>query len=120
MARIDGTEEFCGDQVQTKSGQKNLAEHPQLPQPLLSRLTLQTPHQLRCPSLDPLQPLNVFFVVRGPKLDTALERAIKARKMKPQGWERIYPSKKVGDKKHSEDLTELAGLIYEERLDLLT
>ncbi|PKU44312.1 hypothetical protein llap_5399 [Limosa lapponica baueri] len=39
-----------------------MAEHPQLPQPLLSRLTLQTPHQLRCPSLDPPQPLNVFFV----------------------------------------------------------
>ena len=40
--------------------------------------------------------------------------------MKPQGWELIYPSKKVVDRKHPEDLTELAGLIYEDRLDLLT
>jgi len=29
-------------------------------------------------------------------------------------------STKVVDKKHPEDLTQLAGLIYEERLDLLT
>ncbi|PKU44635.1 hypothetical protein llap_5071 [Limosa lapponica baueri] len=46
------------------------AEHLQLPQRLLTRLVLQTPHQLRCPSLDTLQPLNVFPFLRGPKLKT--------------------------------------------------
>jgi len=45
-------------------------EQPQLPQLLLIRLVLQTPHQPRCP---PLQPLNVFLVVRGPKLTTVLK-----------------------------------------------
>ncbi|KAK4821921.1 hypothetical protein QYF61_004924 [Mycteria americana] len=49
------------------------AEQPQLPQPLLIRLVLQTLHQLRCPSLDTLQPLNVSLVVRGPKLNTGFE-----------------------------------------------
>ena len=48
-------------------------EQPQLPQPLLTRLVLQTPHQPRCPSLDMIQPLNVLLVVRGPELNTALE-----------------------------------------------
>ncbi|KAK4827930.1 hypothetical protein QYF61_022378 [Mycteria americana] len=50
-----------------------LAKQPQLPQPLLIRLLLQTLHQLRCPSLDTLQHLNVSLVVRGPKLNTVLE-----------------------------------------------
>ncbi|KAK4821425.1 hypothetical protein QYF61_019703 [Mycteria americana] len=45
----------------------------QLPQPLLIRLLLQTLHQLRCPSLDTLQHLNVSLVVRGPKLNTVFE-----------------------------------------------
>ncbi|KAK4817646.1 hypothetical protein QYF61_023236 [Mycteria americana] len=49
------------------------AKQPQLPQPLLIRLVLQTLHQLRCPSLDTLQPLNVSLGVRGPKLNTAFE-----------------------------------------------
>ncbi|KAK4814017.1 hypothetical protein QYF61_004647 [Mycteria americana] len=49
------------------------AEQPQVPQPLLIRLLLQTLHQLRCPSLDTLQPLNVPLVVGGPKLNTAFE-----------------------------------------------
>ncbi|KAK4819252.1 hypothetical protein QYF61_000463 [Mycteria americana] len=49
------------------------AKQPQFPQPLLIRLVLQTLHQLRCPSLDTLQPLNVSLVVRGPKLNTAFE-----------------------------------------------
>ncbi|KAK4824820.1 hypothetical protein QYF61_019670 [Mycteria americana] len=49
------------------------AKQPQLPQPLLIRLVLQTLHQLRCPSLDTLQPLNIPLVVRGPKLNTAFE-----------------------------------------------
>ena len=33
----------------------------QLPQLLLIRLVLQTPHQFCCPSLDTLQDLNVFL-----------------------------------------------------------
>ncbi|KAK4821927.1 hypothetical protein QYF61_004930 [Mycteria americana] len=49
------------------------AKQPQLPQPLLIRLVLQTLHQLRCPSLDTLQHLNVSLVVRGPKLNTGFE-----------------------------------------------
>ncbi|KAK4829045.1 hypothetical protein QYF61_001850 [Mycteria americana] len=52
------------------------AKQPQLPQPLLIRLVLQTLHQLRCPSLDSLQHLNVSLVVRGPKLNTGFEDAI--------------------------------------------
>ncbi|KAK4826165.1 hypothetical protein QYF61_005738 [Mycteria americana] len=49
------------------------AKQPQFPQPLLIRLLLQTLHQLRCPSLDTLQHLNVSLVVRGPKLNTVFE-----------------------------------------------
>ncbi|KAK4816275.1 hypothetical protein QYF61_014347, partial [Mycteria americana] len=49
------------------------AKHPQFPQPLLIRLVFQTLHQLRCPSLDMLQPLNVSLVGRGPKLNTVFE-----------------------------------------------
>ncbi|KAK4815741.1 hypothetical protein QYF61_006779 [Mycteria americana] len=49
------------------------AKQPQFPQPLLIRLVLQTLHQLCCPSLDTLQPLNVSLGVRGPKLNTAFE-----------------------------------------------
>ncbi|KAK4826319.1 hypothetical protein QYF61_007404 [Mycteria americana] len=49
------------------------AKQSQLPQPLLIRLLLQTLHQLRCPSLDTLQHLNVSLVVGGPKLNTVLE-----------------------------------------------
>ncbi|KAK4817737.1 hypothetical protein QYF61_026537 [Mycteria americana] len=49
------------------------AKQPQLPQPLLIRLLLQTLHQLCCPSLDTLQHLNVSLVARGPKLNTVFE-----------------------------------------------
>ncbi|KAK4827479.1 hypothetical protein QYF61_018779 [Mycteria americana] len=49
------------------------AKQPQFPQPLLIRLLLQTLHQLRCPSLDTLQHLNVSLVVGGPKLNTGFE-----------------------------------------------
>ncbi|KAK4818284.1 hypothetical protein QYF61_010426 [Mycteria americana] len=49
------------------------AEQPQFPQPLLTRLLLQTLHQLRCPSLDTLQHLSVSLVVGGPKLNTVFE-----------------------------------------------
>ncbi|KAK4813546.1 LOW QUALITY PROTEIN: hypothetical protein QYF61_009589 [Mycteria americana] len=45
----------------------------QFPQPLPISLVLQTLHQLCCPSLDMLQPLNVSLVVRGPTLNTAFE-----------------------------------------------
>ncbi|KAK4817189.1 LOW QUALITY PROTEIN: hypothetical protein QYF61_003582, partial [Mycteria americana] len=49
------------------------AEQPQVPQPLPISLVLQTLPQLRCPSLDTLQPLNVSLGVRGPTLNTAFE-----------------------------------------------
>ncbi|KAK4815239.1 hypothetical protein QYF61_022886 [Mycteria americana] len=49
------------------------AEQPQVPQPLPISLVLQTLPQLRCPSLDSLQPLNVPLGVRGPTLNTAFE-----------------------------------------------
>ncbi|KAK4827087.1 LOW QUALITY PROTEIN: hypothetical protein QYF61_014189 [Mycteria americana] len=49
------------------------AKQPQFPQPLLIRLMLQTLPQLRCPSLDTLQHLNVSLVVGGPKLNTVCE-----------------------------------------------
>ena len=44
-------------------------EQSQLPQPLLIRLVLQTPHQFRCPSLDTLQGLNVFLWAPGTKTE---------------------------------------------------
>ncbi|PKU48776.1 ryanodine receptor hypothetical protein [Limosa lapponica baueri] len=49
------------------------AKPPQFPQLLLVRLALKAPHQLCCPSLDMFQNLNVFLVVRGPKLITVFE-----------------------------------------------
>ncbi|KAK4820753.1 hypothetical protein QYF61_005916 [Mycteria americana] len=49
------------------------AEQPQVPQPLPISLVLQTLPQLRCPSLDTLQPLNVSLGVGGPTLNTAFE-----------------------------------------------
>ncbi|KAK4831168.1 hypothetical protein QYF61_015638 [Mycteria americana] len=49
------------------------AKQSQLPQPLIIRLLLQTLHQLRCPSLDTLQYLNIPLVVGGPKLNTVFE-----------------------------------------------
>ncbi|KAK4820924.1 hypothetical protein QYF61_008645 [Mycteria americana] len=52
------------------------AKQPLFPQPLLTRLVLQTLHRLRCPSLDTLQHLNVLLVVRGPKLNTVFEDVI--------------------------------------------
>ncbi|KAK4823897.1 hypothetical protein QYF61_007962 [Mycteria americana] len=52
---------------------KPQAKQPQLPQLLLTRLVVQTLHQLRCPSLDTLQHLNVSLVVGGPKLNTVFE-----------------------------------------------
>ncbi|KAK4825284.1 LOW QUALITY PROTEIN: hypothetical protein QYF61_026129 [Mycteria americana] len=46
------------------------AKQPQFPQLLLIGLTF---HQLHCSSLDTLQNLNVFLVVKGPKLNTLFE-----------------------------------------------
>ena len=48
-------------------------KHFQFPQPLLISLVLPTPQQLCCPSLDMLQGLNVFLLVRDPKLNTLLK-----------------------------------------------
>ncbi|KAK4832297.1 hypothetical protein QYF61_021696 [Mycteria americana] len=59
------------------------AKQPQIPQPLLIRLVLQTLHQLRCPSLHTLQHLNVSLVVGGPKLNTGFEASFQALFPKP-------------------------------------
>ncbi|KAK4824235.1 hypothetical protein QYF61_012209 [Mycteria americana] len=56
------------------------AKQPQFPQPLLIRLLLQTLHQLRCPSLDTLQHLNVSLVVGGPKPNTGFEPVAEYRR----------------------------------------
>ncbi|KAK4823331.1 hypothetical protein QYF61_000933 [Mycteria americana] len=65
------------------------AKQPQLPQPLLIRLLLQTLHQLRCPSLDMLQHLNVPLVVEGPKLNTVFE--VRPHQCRVQGHDH-FPS----------------------------
>ncbi|KAK4827493.1 hypothetical protein QYF61_018793 [Mycteria americana] len=65
------------------------AKQPQFPQPFLTRLVLQTLHQLRCPSLDTLQHLNVFLVVRGPKLNTGFE--VRPHQCRVQGHDH-FPS----------------------------
>ncbi|KAK4810045.1 hypothetical protein QYF61_005108 [Mycteria americana] len=62
-------------QLQSGRGMQG-TKQPQFPQPLLIRLLLQTLHQLRCPSLDTLQHLNISLVVRGPKLNTVFEDAV--------------------------------------------
>ncbi|KAK4825250.1 hypothetical protein QYF61_025649 [Mycteria americana] len=65
------------------------AKQPQFPQPLLIRLLLQTLHQLRCPSLDTLQHLNVPLVVGGPKLNTVFE--VRPHQCRVQGHDH-FPS----------------------------
>ncbi|KAK4821882.1 hypothetical protein QYF61_004398 [Mycteria americana] len=65
------------------------AKQPQFPQPLLIGLLLQTLHQLRCPSLDTLQHLNVSLVVRGPKLNTVFE--VRPHQCRVQGHDH-FPS----------------------------
>ncbi|KAK4822662.1 hypothetical protein QYF61_019029 [Mycteria americana] len=65
------------------------AKQSQLPQPLLIRLVLQTLHQLRCPSLDSLQHLNVSLVVGGPKLNTVVE--VRPHQCRVQGHDH-FPS----------------------------
>ena len=42
-------------------------------QPLPTEIVLQIPHQLHCPSHDMFQGLDVFLIVSGPKLKTALK-----------------------------------------------
>ncbi|KAK4831600.1 hypothetical protein QYF61_018360 [Mycteria americana] len=66
-----------------------VAKQPQFPQPLLIRLVLQTLHQLRCPSLDTLQYLNVSLVVGGPKLNTVFE--VRPHQCRVQGHDH-FPS----------------------------
>ncbi|KAK4823681.1 hypothetical protein QYF61_005652 [Mycteria americana] len=63
------------------------AKQSQFPQPLLRRLVLQTLHQLRCPSLDTLQHLNVPLVVGGPKLNTVFE--VRPHQCRVQGHDHI-------------------------------
>ncbi|KAK4819038.1 hypothetical protein QYF61_024403 [Mycteria americana] len=65
------------------------AKQSQFPQPLLIRLLLQTLHQLRCPSLDTLQHLNVSLVVGGPKLNTVFE--VRPHQCRVQGHDH-FPS----------------------------
>ncbi|KAK4830680.1 hypothetical protein QYF61_012849 [Mycteria americana] len=65
------------------------AKQPQFPQLLLIRLVLQTLHQLRCPSLDLLQHLNVSLVLTGPKLNTGFE--VRPHQCRVQGDDR-FPS----------------------------
>ncbi|KAK4828556.1 hypothetical protein QYF61_027525 [Mycteria americana] len=65
------------------------AKQSQLPQPLLITLLLQTLHQLRCPSLDTLQHLNIPLVVGGPKLNTVFE--VRPHQCRVQGHDH-FPS----------------------------
>jgi len=62
-------------------------KQPQLPQPILIGLVLQTPHQPPCPSLDTLQQLSVLLVVRGPKLNTALK--VRPHQCRVQGHDHL-------------------------------
>ena len=48
-------------------------EQPQLPQPVLIGLVLQTLPQPRCPCLDMLQHPRVLLIVRGPELNTGFK-----------------------------------------------
>jgi len=58
-------------------------EQSWFPQLFPIRSVLQTPHQLRYPSLDMLQGLNVFPVVRGLKLN-AVHRSMDTGKVAPE------------------------------------
>lgn len=52
------------------------AKHPQFPQQQLVVLVIQTLPELRCPSLDLLQHLNVFLAMRSPKLNSVQGAAV--------------------------------------------
>ncbi|KAK4817542.1 hypothetical protein QYF61_019460 [Mycteria americana] len=80
---------FPGQPVPMLDNPFSEAKQPQFPQPLLIRLVLQTLHQLRCPSLDTLQYLNVSLVVGGPKLNTAFE--VRPHQCRVQGHDH-FPS----------------------------
>ncbi|KAK4828096.1 hypothetical protein QYF61_023458 [Mycteria americana] len=65
---------YLGEETNTHLSTASFqAKQSQFPQLLLIRLLLQTLHQLRCPSLDTLQHLNIPLVVGGPKLNTVFE-----------------------------------------------
>ncbi|KAK4816317.1 hypothetical protein QYF61_015001 [Mycteria americana] len=70
---LQSVKDSISENVDVPEGGCDPPKQPQLPQPLLIRLVLQTLHQLRCPSLDTLQHLNVPLGVRGPKLTTVFE-----------------------------------------------
>ncbi|KAK4810953.1 hypothetical protein QYF61_013361 [Mycteria americana] len=81
---------YLGEETDTQLSTTSFqAKQSQLPQPLLIRLLLQTLHQLRCPSLDTLQHLNVSLVVRGPKLNTVFE--VRPHQCRVQGHDH-FPS----------------------------
>ncbi|KAK4818648.1 hypothetical protein QYF61_016619, partial [Mycteria americana] len=63
------------------------AKQSQIPQLFLIRLLLQTLPQLRCPSLDTLQHLNVPLVVEGPKQNTVFE--VQPHQCQVQGHDHI-------------------------------
>ncbi|KAK4810577.1 hypothetical protein QYF61_007314 [Mycteria americana] len=67
----------------------HMAKQPQVPQTLLIRLVLLTLPQLRCPSLDMLQHLNVSLVVGGPTLNTVFE--VRPHQCRVQGHDH-FPS----------------------------
>ena len=48
-------------------------KQPQFSQPFPPKTCAPDPSQLHCPSLDTLQGLNVFLVIRGTKLNTVLK-----------------------------------------------
>ncbi|KAK4832137.1 hypothetical protein QYF61_020877 [Mycteria americana] len=80
---------FISEHHPDRQSTQNKAKQPQLPQPLLIRLLLQTLHQLRCPSLHTLQHLNIPLVVGGPKLNTVFE--VRPHQCRVQGHDH-FPS----------------------------
>ncbi|KAK4821693.1 hypothetical protein QYF61_027457 [Mycteria americana] len=83
------------------------AKQRQFPQPLLVRLLLQTLPQLRCPSLDTLQPLNVSLVVGGPKLNTGFE--VRPHQCRVQGHDHFPSPAGHAISDTSQDATGLLG-----------
>ncbi|KAK4827207.1 hypothetical protein QYF61_015235 [Mycteria americana] len=89
QATLVGPVDLEGHLYPGKKAETLRAKQSQLPQPLPIRLVLQTLHQLRCPSLHTLQPLNVPLVVRGPKLNTVFE--VRPHQCRVQGHDH-FPS----------------------------
>ncbi|KAK4825882.1 hypothetical protein QYF61_003156 [Mycteria americana] len=71
------------------SKEQVIAKQPQFPQPLLIRLVVQTLCKLHWSSLDTLQHLSVFLVVRGPKPNTVFE--VRPHQCRVQGHDH-FPS----------------------------